>query len=126
MTAHSSSSCRCLSEREALDKLLHFLAAIAFGRLTKPILAAFSDTTFQTLATAIARHKLEQSLLANVEKCLHFVSSPKSAKKPAHDLKDKFTNFVRGAIPTWPSSSWPDTELVALALFIGSCLYQFC
>jgi hypothetical protein len=115
-----------LSEREALDKLLHFLAAIAFGRLSKPILAAFSDTTFQTLATAIARHKLEQSLLANVEKCLHFAPSLKSSETPVHGLKDKFSDFVRGAVPAWPNSSWPSTDLVALVLFIGSCPQQFC
>jgi hypothetical protein len=126
-----------LSEKEALDKLLQFLAPIAFG-LCKPILAVYEEVSISTLTRAFARHHLSYSLLANVDSFLLLKESP-GMEQLTTGAADSMEDFLRRSISTWPrgsssssnsnngSSSWPTCDLVALSLylsisaFLGTC-----
>jgi hypothetical protein len=121
-----------------LDKLLQFLAPIAFG-LCKPHLAIYDEATMRILAMAIVRHDLGRSLLANVEGFQLFKGQrtlnmqwQEKKKGHTHILREKLVkdssclkDFLQETIPTWPSSScdndsWPGSDLVALAVFLAS------
>jgi len=127
-----------LSEKEALDKLLQFLAPIAFG-LCKPILAVYEEVSISTLTRAFARHHLSYSLLANVDSFL-LLKEPPGREQLTTGAADSLEDFLRRSISTWPSgssnsnsisnnsiSSWPTCDLVALSLylsisaFLGTC-----
>ena len=116
-------SARCLSEREALEKLLNFLAPIAFG-LGKPVLATYSRTTIRTLAKAIAKWQLGYTLLAAVE---HFIlleqPPPLAPQLSAEQLQeaDSLDQFLRSHVPILPpKNSWPSCDVIAMVLFLGT------
>jgi hypothetical protein len=129
-----------------LDKLLQFLAPIAFG-LCKPILAVYEEVSISTLTRAFARHHLSYSLLANVDSFL-LLKEPPGMEQLTTGAADSMEDFLRRSISTWPSgnsnssssissnsnsssnnsnSSWPTCDLVALSLylsisaFLGTC-----
>jgi hypothetical protein len=116
-----------LSEKEALDKLLQFLAPIAFG-LCKPILAVYEEVSISTLTRAFARHQLSYSLLANVDSFL-LLKEPSGGEQLTTGAADSMEDFLRRSISTWPcgssnssnssSSSWPTCDLVALSLYLS-------
>jgi hypothetical protein len=59
-----------------LEKLLHFLAPIAFGLGFKPVLAVYNYAVIRSLAMAVSRWHLSYQLLAIVDNFLLLEPEP--------------------------------------------------